>query len=183
MKITLNHVPHLATKVAVDLNKSGLVMMTSGLERVALEAQKIIEKSVKKEIALEARVNEIVSANEAEIDFYLADERQLFFMIKKKLAEEYGVILSYEDRYSDLAHQILDALYEEDLINYDVSENRIKNVIFDSMTGYIADTAQIEQAVAERLRSYKRQLIPGTDEYDILHEKLYKEELTRRGMA
>ncbi len=183
MKITLNHVPHLASKVAVDLNKSGMVMMTSGLERVAAEAQKIIEKSVKKEIALEARVNSIVTDNEAEIDFYLADERQLFFMIKKKLAEEYGVILSYEDRYSDLAHQILDALYEEDLINYDVSENRIKNVIFDSMTGYIADTGEIEQAVSERLRSYKRQLIPGTDEYDIMHEKLYKEELTRRGMA
>ena len=42
-------------------------------------------------------------------------------MIKKKLAPEFGVILSYEDRYSDLSHKILDSLYEADLINYDVS--------------------------------------------------------------
>ncbi len=183
MKISLNHVPHIATKIAVDLNKSGLVTMTSGLEAVAAEAEKVLIENVKKEVALEARVNEIVSENEEEIDFYLADERQLFFMIKKKLADEYGVILSYEERFSDLAHKILDNLYEEDLINYDVSENRIKNVIYDSMTGYIADTSKIEQAVIDKLRSYKRQLIPGTDEYEILYEKLYREELERRGMA
>jgi hypothetical protein len=183
MKLTLNHVPHLSTKISIDLNKSGLVTMTSGLEKVAQEAEKVIVESVKKEEALEARVHEIVDDNEEQIDFYLADERQLFFMIKKKLAEEYGVILNYEERFSDLAHKILDNLYEEDLIHYDVSENRIKNVIYDAMTGYIADTGEVESAVIDTLNSYKRKLIPGTDEYEILFEKLYKEELIKRGMA
>jgi uncharacterized protein len=183
MKITLHHIPHLATKIAVDLAKSGVVAMTSGLDPVAKEARRIIEEDLKREMALEAKVNEIVDDNEDQIDFYLADERQLFFMIKKKLASEYGVILSYEERYSDLAHQILNAIYEEDLIYYDVSENRIKNIIYDSITGYISDTGDIEQAVMDKLRSYKRQLIPGTDEYEILFEKLYKEELLKRGMA
>ncbi|MEA1918426.1 MAG: DUF507 family protein [Campylobacterota bacterium] len=183
MKLTLSHVPHVATKVSIDLNKSGLVTMTSGLDRVAKEAELILIESVKKEMALEERVNEIVDDNEEQIDFYLADERQLFFMIKKKLAEEFDVILSYEERFSDLAHKILDNLYEEDLIHYDVSENRIKNIIYDAMTSYIADTGEVEQAVLDTMSSYKRQLIPGTDEYEILFEKLYKEELIKRGMA
>ncbi len=183
MKITLHHVPHLAQKIAVDLNKSGAVTMTGGMEPVSVEAQKVIEDNVKRELSLESKVHEIVDANEEQIDFYLADERQLFFMIKKKLASEYGVILSYEERYSDMAHKILDALYEEDLIYYDVSENRIKNIIYDSITGYIADTGEIEQAVIDKIHSYKRQMIPGTDEYEILFEKLYKEELQKRGMA
>ena len=183
MKVSLSRVPHIATKISIDLNRSGLVTMTSGLEKVAHEAEKVLIESVKKEIALEARVEEIVEDNEEQIDFYLADERQLFFMIKKKLAEEYGVILSYEERFSDLAHKILDELYEEVLIHSDVSENRIKNVIYDSMTSYIADTNEIEAAVIETMDSYKRKIIPGTDEYEILFEKLYKEELTKRGMA
>ena len=183
MKVTLSHVPHLATKISIDLNKSGLVTMTSGLEKVAQEAEKVLVESVKKEMALEARVDEMIDDNEEQIDFYLADERQLFFMIKKKLAEEYGVILSYEERFSDLAHKILDELYEEDLIHYDVSENRIKNVIYDAMTGYIADTSEVESAVIDTINSYKRKVIPGTDEYEILFEKLYKEELQKRGMA
>ncbi len=183
MKVTLSHVPHISNKIAIDLNKSGLVMMTSGLEAVAKEAEKLLVTSVKQEAALEERVNEIVDANEEQIDFYLADERQLFWMIKKKLADEYGVILSYEERFSDLAHKILDALYEEDLINYDVSENRIKNIIYDAMTSFIADNSEIEQRVIDKIKSYKRELIPGTDEYNILYEKLYYEELQKKGMA
>lgn len=183
MKVTLAHLPHISSRIAVDLSRSGLVTMTQGLETVAKEAEKILSENVKKEAALEEKVKEIVNENEEQIDFYLADGRQLFFMIKKKLAPEYGIILSYEDRYSDLAHKILDVLYEEDLINYDVSENRIKNIIYDAITSSVADSSEIENAVYDKIKSYKRRLIPGTDEYEILYEKLYKDELTRRGMA
>jgi hypothetical protein len=112
----------------------------------------------------------------------LADERQLFFMIKKKLAPEFGVILNYEERFSDISHKILDELYEEDLIHFDVTENRIKNIIYNAITGFIADTSEIEDAVMDKIRSYKRRFIPGTDEFEILHEKLYREEMMKRGM-
>ena len=183
MKVTLSHVPRIANRIALELNKSGLVTMTSGLEPVVKEAQKIFEESVKKENELEERVNEMLSENEDDIDEMLADERQLFFLIKKKLAPEFGVILSYEDRYSDIAHKILDALYEEDLINYDVTENRIKNIIYNAITSYIASNDEIEDAVMDKIRSYKRRIIPGTEEFDIIHEKLYNEELQKRGLA
>jgi uncharacterized protein len=183
MKVTIQQTKHIANKIAVDLNRSSTVTLTRGLEAVAAEAEKHLVDNVKQEMALESRVHEIVDENEEQIDFYLADERQLFFMIKKKLAPEFGVILSYEDRFSDLAHTILDNLYEEDLIHYEVSENMVKNIIYDAITGFIADTSEIESAVVDKLRSYKRKLIPGTDEYDILFEKHYQEELQRRGMA
>jgi len=183
MKVTLSQVPHIAGRIAVDLARSGLVTMTRGMDPIIAEAKHILEESVKKEAALEARVKEIVNENEDEIDFYQADDRQLFFMIKKKLAPEYGVILSYEDRFSDIAHQILKAIYEEDLINYEVSESRLKNVIYDAITAFIADNTEIEQAVNEKMRSFQKQLVPGTDEYELRYEKLYREELTRRGLA
>ena len=183
MKVTLTQIPHIANRVAVELARSGLVTMTQGMDPIAAEAKKVLEESVKKEAALEARVKEIVNDNEDQIDFYQADDRQLFFMIKKKLAPEYGVILSYEDRFSDLAHKILNAIYEEDLINYDVSENRLKNIIYDAITSFIADNDVIERAVNEKMRTFQKQLIPGTDEYELRYEKLYREELTRRGLV
>ncbi len=183
MKVSLSHVKHIATKIAVDLNRSGVVIMTRGLEAVSDEAEKHLIENVKKEMELEERVHDIVDENEEQIDFYLADERQLFFMIKKKLAEEYGVILDYEERFSDLAHTILDNLYEEDLIHYEVNENRIKNIIYDAITGFVADTSEIESAVIDKLRTYKRKLVPGTDEYEILYDKHYQEELQKRGMV
>jgi len=183
MKVTLSHVPRIANRIALELNKSGLVKMTQGLEPVADEARKIFEESVKKENALEERVNEMLDDNEDDIEEQLADERQLFFMIKKKLAPEYDVKLNYEERYSEISHKVLDAIYEEDLVYYDVSENRIKNIIEAAITGYIASNDEIDDAVMDKIRSYKRRIIPGTEEFDIIHEKLYHEELQKRGLA
>lgn len=182
MKISLKSIPHIASKVAIDLNKSGVVTMTKGLEPVAHEAEKILIDNVKKEMALEDKADQICEENEEEIDFMLVDERQLFFMIKKKLAPEFGVILNYEERYSDISHKILDELYEEDLIHFEVTENRIKNIIYNAITSFIADISEIEDAVMNKIRTYKKRYIPGTDEFDILHEKLYREELMKRGM-
>ncbi|QOP46509.1 DUF507 family protein [Sulfurimonas paralvinellae] len=182
MKVSLKTIPHISNKIAIDLNKSGVVTMTKGLEPVAAEAQKIFEENIKKEMALEEKVNDYLEENEEEIEFMLADERQLFFMIKKKLAPQYDVILDYEERFSDIAHKILDELYEEDLIHFDVTENRIKNIIYNAITSFLADTSEIEDAVMDKIRSYKRKFIPGTDEFEILHEKLYREELMKRGM-
>ncbi|WP_304545850.1 DUF507 family protein [Sulfurimonas microaerophilic] len=182
MKISLKTIPHISNKIAIDLNRSGVVTMTKGLEAVANEAQKVFETNVKQEMALEEKVNEMIDANEEEIEFMLADERQLFFMIKKKLAPQFDVILDYDERFSDISHKILDELYEEDLIHFDVSENRIKNIIYNSITSFIADTSEIQDAVMDKIRSYKRKFIPGTDEFEILYEKLYKEELLKRGM-
>ena len=182
MKISLKTVPHISSKIAIDLNKSGVVKMTQGLEPVTEVADKILIQSINQELALEEKVDEICDANEEEIEFMLADERQLFFMIKKKLAPEFGVILNYEERYSDISHKILDELYEEDLIFYDVTENRIKNIIYNAITSFIADASEIEDAIMDKIRTYKKRYIPGTDEFDILYEKLYREEMSKRGM-
>jgi len=182
MKISLKAIPHISNKIAVDLNRSGVVTMTRGLEAISQEAQKVLMENVKQEMALEEKVEEICQENEEQIEFNLVDERQLFFMIKKKLAPEFGVILNYEERYSDISHKILDELYEEDLIHFDVTENRIKNIIYNSITGFMAQTSEIDDAVMDKIRSYKKRYIPGTDEFDILYEKLYKEEMIKRGM-
>ena len=182
MKVSLKIIPHISNKISIDLAKSGAVTLTRGLESVAKEAEKVLQESVKREMALEEKVNEYLEENEEEIEFMLADERQLFFMIKKKLAPQFDVILDYEERFSDIAHKILDELYEEDLIHFDVNENRVKNIIYNAITSFLADTSEIEDAVMDKIRSYKRKFIPGTDEFEILHEKLYREELMKRGM-
>ena len=182
MKISLKSIPHIASKISIDLNKSGVVTMTKGLEPIAQEAEKVLIHNVEQEMALEDKAAEICDDNEEEIEFMLADERQLFFMIKKKLAPEFGVILNYEERYSDVAHKILDELYEEDLIHFEVTENRIKNIIYNAITSFIAEASEIDDAVMDKIRTYKKRYIPGTDEFDILHEKLYREELLKRGM-
>jgi len=182
MKIGPMHAPFISQKIAIDMQRSKLVKMTQGLESVAGAAQFVIEADIHKEHALEEAVNDLLDENEEQIDYYLADEKQLFWMMKRKLAPEHGVILDYEERYSDLAHQIHIKLYDDDLINYDVTENKIKNIIYDAIDSYFNQRGAIEDAVSEKIANYKRKLIPGSEEYEMVYAKLLEEELTSRGL-
>ena len=110
------------------------------------------------------------------------DRRSMFWMIKKKIAKEHDFILSYEDRFNNVAHIILDKLWEESLMDYSVTENLMKNVIYTSIEDYIQKFEDIEQTVIDKIDGMKRKVIPGTDIYNTLFERLYREELQRKGM-
>ncbi len=182
MRLKLPHAPYVAHKIAIDLVNSGFVTLTRGIEPVVHFALEIIEEEIKKEEALEERVEEILDENEEDMEFMQVDRRAMFWLIKKKLAEDYGVILSYEDRFNDLAHRIMDKLWQEDLINYSVSDNKVKNVIYNAIDTYYKNFDKIEEAVIEKIENRKRKIPRGSQEYEILFEKLYEEELKKRGM-
>ncbi len=182
MKIGKPHAPYIANKIAIDLLNSSFITMSSGVEPVAKASQDLIEEDILKEVSLEERVYEIMEENADEMEFMQVDQRNMFWLIKKRLAPEYGVILSYEDRYSDLSHKILDTLIQNDLIDFTVSENMVKNIIFGSIESYIEKFEDIEDRVIDKIKNYKRKLIPGSEEYDIVFEKLYQEELKKIGM-
>ncbi len=182
MKIKMPHAPYIANKISIDLLHCGFVTLTSGIEPIIKVAHENIVKELQKEVSLEERVNELLDENEDDIEFMQVDRRNMFWLIKKKLASKYGVILSYEDRFSDLAHKILNEIYDDDLISYSVSENRVKNVIFNAIENYIKSFENIEDIVIEKISHYKRKLIPGSEEYELIFEKLYEEELRKKGM-
>lgn len=182
MKIRLPHAPYIANKIAIDLINSGFVKLTEGVDVVAQLAETMLEDDIKKEMALEQRVEEILEDNDDDIEFMQVDRRQMFWLIKKKLAPEYSFTLSYEDRYSDLAHKMLDIFSNESLIEYSVSENRVKNVIYSAIEGYLKSFEDIEDIVINKIDNYKRKLIPGSEEYDMVFQKLYEEELRKKGM-
>ncbi len=182
MKIRLPHAPYIAGKIAIDLLNSGYATFSSGLEPVKECVQEIFEEDLKKELALEQRVEELLDDNEDEMEFNRIDRRSMFWMIKKKIAKEYDVILSYEDRYNNVAHAMLDKLWQEDLMDYTVAENTMKNVILNALEAYVASFEDIEEVVTEKIRHMKREMIPGTDDYNAVFERLYREELQKKGM-
>ena len=110
------------------------------------------------------------------------DRKNMFWLVKKKLAGEFDVILTHEDRFSNVAHKILETIWKSGLVDYSVSENRVKNVIYGSIDEYLKSYEKIEDSVYEMMQNYKRKLIPGTDEYDLIFERLYQDELKKRGM-
>ncbi|QPH91205.1 DUF507 family protein [Campylobacter concisus] len=182
MRIKLPHVPYVSHKIAIDLLKCGFVKLNKGIEPIVAKASEILTTDVQKERALDERVNELLEKNEDEMQTMQIDRKNMFWLVKKKLAGEFDVILTHEDRFSNVAHKILETIWKSGLVDYSVSENRVKNVIYGSIDEYLKSYEKIEDSVYEMMQNYKRKLIPGTDEYDLIFERLYQDELKKRGM-
>jgi hypothetical protein len=172
----------LASKIAIDLVNSPFIKLLKNKDTIALKIQELIDENLKQERVLDEHVKEILEDNHDEIEFQHIDERQLFFMIKKKLAPEYNVIINYDDRYNDLSHKILDELYENYMIDYKVSDNKVKNVIFRAFKDFAKAYNEIDEIVYNKIVNMEKDYIPGTPEYELIYERLYEYELRKRGM-
>lgn len=182
MRIRQPHIPYVSNKISLDLLNSNFIKLVNGIEPVRELISQTITKLVNKEKELDEEVNKILSEQEMQMDLMQVDRRNMFWLLKKQLSEKYGILMSYEDRYNALSHDILNALIDEDLINFNTSENRVKNVIYAGITGYLKIYEEIEDIVFEKINNYKRKIVPGSEEYDLIYEKLYEEELKKRKM-
>jgi hypothetical protein len=84
-----------------------------------------------------------------------------------------------EDRISHLAHKIYDKLYNDDLADF-ADERRALDAIKGSIGGFFSLLGEIDQAVRDKLASYSQAKVPGSREWEILYQKFYAEELTKR---
>lgn len=182
MRMKLNHTKYISRRIARDLSTCEFVENRKTKDEIANEIDRILIADLNKEHDLDEKVADMLDEQEEEIEFLHADYRQLFWMTKKRLANEFNVILNNEDRFTDIAHQILDYLWEEDFIHYIVSDNKVKNIIFASIDDFLKGFEEADGEVYEKIKNYKRKLIPGTDDYAIIYERLYEEELIKRGL-
>ncbi|QKF65297.1 DUF507 family protein [Campylobacter corcagiensis] len=181
MRIKNPHIPYVARKIAIDMLNSGFIKFSGGIESVADVANSVLLENAQEERALDERTNELLEENEDDMESLGVDRRNIFWMVKRRLAEESGFILSHEDRYNALSHAILELAWKKNLIDYSVSENRAKNIIYQAIADYLKNFEEIEDIVADKIANGTRKLIPGTDEYDLVFEKMYQDELRKRG--
>ena len=181
MRLKLTHIGYIANKIALDLYNSHLVTLKVPLETIAKIAKDVLEADYKKEVSIDQTAQEILEKNQQEAEFLRADERQLFWMIKKQLAEEKHFLLQWDDRYNALSHIILDSLYNKQYIEFNINKNRVKNIIFKAIDEYSKLHENIQDEIMQKIKTYKRKLLVGTDEYELVYEKLYNEELRKKG--
>ncbi|MFC3848068.1 DUF507 family protein [Helicobacter baculiformis] len=181
MRLKSNHVSYIVHKIAQDLVRSPLLELKGTLEELTQIVAQVLQKNVAQEAHIDERARELLEDHLDEIEFMRMDERHLFWMIKKELASEEDFALTWEDRCNTISHAILENVLDADLIMFSVSENMIRNLIFKSMDTYAKLYESIEFEVAEKIKHYKRKLPVGSDAYDLVFERMYEEELRRKG--
>ncbi|NPA55294.1 MAG: DUF507 family protein [Epsilonproteobacteria bacterium] len=184
MLIKENQIPYIANKIVIDLLNSNFVKFDGGLDKARKRIEEILADDVAIERELEDEVKEIIAQQEEENEymFYDVDKKELFKMLKRKLAKEDGFLTKKEDRLNHLAHKIIEDLWDNELIDYEVSDGKMKNIVFNSMNSFIKEKYEIEDVVYDKLKNYKKPLIPGSEEWELVFTKLYEQELKKRGM-
>lgn len=182
MRLKAKQTGYVASKIGIDLANAPFVTMPKGKDAVVTACKAIIDVNLEKEKKLDAKVEEMLEANIDEIEIQQVKERELFFMIKKRLAPEYGVIMNYDDRYNDVSHTILDELYENYLLEYEVNENQVRNVIFKAFKAFADAYDQMDDIVYDKIKKMEKEYLPGSLEYELMYDRLYEEELRKRGM-
>ncbi len=184
MLIKEAQVPFIARKAAYDLLGSGYVTFPKGIDNAIKEMEEIIMDDALWEREIEDKSREILSKQEEENEFlfYDVDRREIFKLIKKKIAQEEGFNLIRTDRIDDLSNFLLKELWDKELIDYDVRDGKIKNIIFNSMMEFLNRERDARDATYEKIEHYKRPLIPGTEEFELVFQRLYEQELKKRGL-
>lgn len=182
MRLKLHHVPYISRRITRDMIHCEFVEIRRDKDSITHEIERIIDEDIENEFKLDEKVSEVLDDQESEIEYLNADYGQLFWMAKKRMANEFGVILNNEDRFNHIAHNILDYLWEEDFIHYTCSDNQVKNVISASIEEFMGGFDVAENEVQKKIKNYKRKLIPGTEDYDLVYKRLYEEELIKRGL-
>jgi len=182
MRLKAKQTGYVAAKIGIDLANADFTTMPKGKEAVVEACKAIIDANLEQEKKLDAKVEEMLDANYDEIEIQQVKERELFFMIKKRLAPEFGVIMNYDDRYNEVSHLILDELYENYLLEYEVNDNQVRNVIFKAFKAFSDAYDKMDDIVYDKIKGMKKEYVPGSVEYELVYDRLYEEELKKRGM-
>jgi hypothetical protein len=82
-----------------------------------------------------------------------------------------------------LSHQITDVLVASDEVEFIDDRDTIRQQIVQLMTAMLRDEEKIELEVRKRITSQKKEILEGSEEWDVLHRKYYQDELRRLGIA
>lgn len=89
------------------------------------------------------------------------------------------MILS-EERQSHLAHLITDKVWGDDIADFSDDDEALK-AAKKAIVLFVREDMDIDTKAREKVASLKRNVMEGTNEWDILYKKYYEEEKNRRG--
>jgi len=82
-----------------------------------------------------------------------------------------------------MSHQVTDVLVSSDEVEFIDDRDTIRQQIVQIFTAMLRDEEKIELEVRKRITSQKKEILEGSEEWDVLHRKYYQDELRRLGIA
>jgi hypothetical protein len=82
-----------------------------------------------------------------------------------------------------ISHQLTDVLVASDDVEFVDDRDTIRRQIVEILTATLREEEKAELEARKRITSQKKEIIEGSEEWDLLYRKYYSEELRRMGVA
>ncbi|MBI4826743.1 MAG: DUF507 family protein [Nitrospirae bacterium] len=86
-----------------------------------------------------------------------------------------------DDKVSHLTHIILKGLKDKDAVRTLSEDGAIRRAIRNVITKELKLAEDIDIKVNNKLQSYSKKVFEGTSEWDVLYQKFYDEEMSKKG--
>jgi hypothetical protein len=81
-----------------------------------------------------------------------------------------------------LSHRIMDVLVASDDVEFIEDRDTIRQHIVTLLTNSLREEEKADTEVRKKITSQKKEIIEGSEEWDVLYRKYYAEELRRMGV-
>ena len=162
-----------------------------------LVAEKINE-IITEELSAEDRLNDEVRDLLSRYSEYMRREgvsyQDMFRKIKNTLISQRKVIRASgrdsgdsmklsRDKVTDISHKIVEMLRKtRELRMKNKDTNAVRLEILKVMTDLLVAEEKVDRASRQKIRTQKRDIPEGTEEWDLLHRRYYAEELKKLGI-
>jgi hypothetical protein len=82
-----------------------------------------------------------------------------------------------------LSHKIIDFLVSSSEVDFVEDRDTIRHEIMNIITALLRVEEQMDTEVRAKIASQKKEILEGSEEWDILYRKYYSESLKRMGVA
>src|SRR6202049_2547031 len=160
-------------------------------------AAQIISHLIEEELQVEDRLNDEVRDLLSQYSDYMRREgvsyQEMFRRIKNTLITQRKVIRASgrdsgdsmklsRDKINDISHKVVSALRKSRDFRLKRDPNDVRLELVKVMTELLQTEEKVDRAARTKIRTQKREIPEGTEEWDLLHKRYYAEELKKLGI-
>lgn len=152
---------------------------------------------IEEDLAIEDRLNDEVRDLLSEYSEYMRKEgvsyQEMFRRIKNTLITQRKVIRASgrdsgdamklsRDKINDISHKVVTSLRKSREFRLKRDPNDVRLELLKVMTELLQTEEKVDRAARTKIRTQKREIPEGTEEWDLLHKRYYAEELKKLGI-
>jgi hypothetical protein len=82
-----------------------------------------------------------------------------------------------------LSHVVIKVLVENDKVEFVEDRDTIRQKIVDILQSLLKEEEQVDLEVRKKIASQKKEILEGSEEWDLLYRRYYADELKKKGVG